>query len=188
MSKTSPLFSVTYFLLKAATILCFLAAGLLLLCLLGLSGVMLTNLADALEIPALLEGVPRNQVLAVGLVALAGGFIYVLLAMLVFILFTKIVETAMTGDPFVAQNADRLTKAGWLLLATYGVGIVTGIAALGMVPAKLMEKAGEDAPNLIHIDNGNPSPVGLLSILLIFVLAQIFRRGAEMRAELEGTV
>jgi hypothetical protein len=32
------------------------------------------------------------------------------------------------------------------------------------------------------------SPVGVLAALMIFVLAQIFRHGAEMRAELEGTV
>ena len=189
MPKASHIFPVTYFLLKAATILCFLAAGILLLCLLGLAGVMLTNLADVLEIPVLLEGYPRNQLLAIAVVAVAGGLIYVLLAMLVFVLFTKIVESAMTGDPFIAVNADRLTRAGWLLLATYLVGIVTGIAALGMVPTKLLEKAGEDAPNLIHINTGgDPSPVGILTILLIFVLAQIFRRGAQMRADLEGTV
>jgi hypothetical protein len=149
---------------------------------------MVTNLGDVLEIPALLEGVPRNQLLAVAAVAIAGGVIYVLLAMLIFVLFTKIVETAMTGDPFVAQNADRLTKAGWLLLGLHGVAFVTGIAALSMVPRHLMEKAGEDAASLIHINTGDPSPVGIISILLIFVLAQIFRRGAEMRAELEGTV
>ena len=32
------------------------------------------------------------------------------------------------------------------------------------------------------------SPLGVLAILLVFVLAQIFRHGSEMRAELEGTV
>jgi hypothetical protein len=31
-------------------------------------------------------------------------------------------------------------------------------------------------------------PVGVIAILMIFVLAQIFRRGSEMRAELEATV
>jgi hypothetical protein len=36
--------------------------------------------------------------------------------------------------------------------------------------------------------NFDMSPVGLMGVLLIFVLAQIFRRGAQMRAELEGTV
>ena len=188
MASNSRLFSVTYFLLKAATLLSFLAGGILLLCLLGLGGVMTTDLSDTLAIPALLEGVPRNQIFGIVLVALTGGLAYVVLAMFVFVLFSKIVETAMTGDPFVAENADRLSRAGWLLLAIYGVGLVTGAAVLGMVPHELMAKAGGDAHNVIQIDHGDPSPVGLLSILLIFVLAQIFRRGAEMRAELEGTV
>ena len=188
MPKASAIFPVTYFLLKAATILCFLGAGAILLCLLGLTGVMVTDLGDALEIPALLEGVPRNDVFAFALVALAGGLVYVLLAMLVFVLFTKIVETAMTGDPFVTENADRLTRAGWLLLATYGVGIVTGVVAFCMVPATLLAKLGEEGSHIQISGFDDPSPIGILSVLLIFVLAQIFRRGAEMRAELEGTV
>ncbi|MGB7034998.1 MAG: hypothetical protein WBD71_05680, partial [Xanthobacteraceae bacterium] len=32
------------------------------------------------------------------------------------------------------------------------------------------------------------SMIGLFTVLLIFVLAQIFRRGSEMRAELAGTI
>jgi hypothetical protein len=186
MAKASTLFSVTYFLLRAATLLCLLGAGLLLLCLIGAGGVLI--LGDAFQLPAMVEEMPRNQLLAIVMVALAGGVIYLTLALLVFVLFTKIVETAMTGDPFVAENADRLAKAGWLLLGIYGVGIATGIAVLSIVPHDLLAKIGEKGSE-IQIDTGSDlSPVGILSILLIFVLAQIFRRGAEMRAELEGTV
>jgi hypothetical protein len=32
------------------------------------------------------------------------------------------------------------------------------------------------------------SMIGLFTVLLIFVLAQVFRRGSEMRAELAGTI
>jgi hypothetical protein len=40
-----------------------------------------------------------------------------------------------------------------------------------------------------HVQAGfDLSPIGILAVLLIFVLAQIFRRGARMRDELEGTV
>jgi hypothetical protein len=40
-----------------------------------------------------------------------------------------------------------------------------------------------------HVHAGfDLSPIGILAVLLIFVLAQIFHRGSEMRAELEGTV
>ena len=37
--------------------------------------------------------------------------------------------------------------------------------------------------DMVHI-----SMIGLFTVLLIFVLAQIFRRGSEMRAELAGTI
>jgi hypothetical protein len=188
MASNSRLFSVTYFLLRAATLLSILALGILLLCLIGVSAILVANLGDALGIPVLLDEAPRNQVLTLAAVAMAGGFVYVLLALLVFVLFTKIVETAMTGDPFVSENADRLKKAGWLLLGIYGVGMVTGIAALSLVPPELIEMAGKEGSHIQITGLDEPSPVGILTVLLIFVLAQIFRRGAEMRAELEGTV
>ena len=37
-------------------------------------------------------------------------------------------------------------------------------------------------------DTVHISVTGLFAVLLIFVLAQIFRRGSEMRAELVGTI
>jgi hypothetical protein len=187
MAGNSRLFSVTYFLLKAATLLSFVLAGVLLLVLGGIVVVMGTNLADLLDLPATLEGIARNQLMAIAAVGVAGGLICILLSMLVFVLITKIVETAMTGDPFVDENASRLARTGWLLLGIYGVGMVTGAAVMGMMPQKLMEMAGEEGAK-IQISGIEPSPVGILAILLIFVLAQIFRRGSEMRAELEGTV
>ena len=53
------------------------------------------------------------------------------------------------------------------------------IKSAAMMPEKIRE----------HVSGGfDVSPVGILAALLIFVLAQIFRRGSEMRAELEGTV
>ena len=39
----------------------------------------------------------------------------------------------------------------------------------------------------IH-DTVHISVTGLFAVLLIFVLAQIFRRGSDMRAELAGTI
>jgi hypothetical protein len=99
------------------------------------------------------------------------------------------VETAILGDPFVVSNAARLNQIGWLLLAIEVVDVTFGM---------VMQLA---FPNLPHLGNGHPnigdidvdfgphlSFVGLLAVLLIFVLAQVFRRGSEMRDELEATV
>jgi hypothetical protein len=65
-----------------------------------------------------------------------------------------------------------------LLLAAQFVGLLFDLA-LNFFPESLSE----------HVSLGfDASFSGVLAALLIFVLAQIFRRGSEMRAELEGTV
>src|SRR5262249_18753127 len=103
-----------------------------------------------------------------------------LLFLLLFRLIAKIVESAMLGDPFVGQNATRLNQIGCIFLAMELLGWITG-----WVVDPLLQKLPPDT----HLDLGfDFSPVGLLGILLVFVLAQVFRRGSEMRAELEGTV
>ena len=89
----------------------------------------------------------------------------------------RIVKTA-EADPFVEDNARRLMQIGWLLVAMQIVGLTAGMIV------SLFPQAMRD-----HVQAGfDPSPIGILAVLLIFVLAQIFRRGAQMRAELEGTV
>jgi hypothetical protein len=77
------------------------------------------------------------------------------------------------------ENADRLNYIAWLLLAIQLVGFAADIAA-NMLPDRIKDHAS------ISFDGF--SAAGILAVLLIFVLAQIFRRGSEMRAELQGTV
>jgi hypothetical protein len=78
----------------------------------------------------------------------------------------RIVDSAMTGDPFVPENARRLRRIGWLLL------VMT-----------LLIEAGEWISEGISIPMG-----GLVTVLLVFVLAQIFDKGSHMRAELQETI
>jgi hypothetical protein len=91
-----------------------------------------------------------------------------------------IVETAISGDPFVADNAERLKRIGWLLLGIMTVQFLTLIIVSAIAP--------ENDEHFQMSGGSDPSVVGLLAILLIFVLARIFRHGSEMRAELEATV
>ncbi len=118
------------------------------------------------NIPATLEGLPRNQLLTIAAVALAGGLACVVLATLVLVLISKIVETAMTGDPFVDQNANRLTRVGWLLLGIYSASAwITGVAAVALMPPKLIEMAGKEGGH-IQFDAGfDPSPIGNSTVL-----------------------
>ena len=88
-----------------------------------------------------------------------------------------IVETVRAGAPFVAANASRLQSIAWTLLALQLLGLVIGAIA----------KALSTPAHPIHVDAGF-SVNGWLAVLLTFVLARVFAKGALMREDLEGTV
>lgn len=81
------------------------------------------------------------------------------------------------GDTFIRANAVRLKAIGWLMLAIQIVGIPL---------AGLVDWIG----GRIHEADmhGDFSISGILAILLVFVLAGIFEKGAAMREDLEGAV
>lgn len=81
------------------------------------------------------------------------------------------------SDPFVAANAGRLRRIGWALVAVQLLAIPLHWTASSIA------KAGSD-----FADMGGVSLGSLLAILLAFVLAAVFEKGAAMRADLEGTV
>ena len=100
---------------------------------------------------------------------------------LMLLLLKRIVDTVGEGDPFVPQNAVRLTRMAWLAL---GVQILTvPLVGIGLWLARVVGEKGAD----VHAEGGL-SGNGLLLVLVLFILARVFRKGAEMRAELEGTV
>lgn len=88
-----------------------------------------------------------------------------------------IVDTVREGDPFVAANARRLQTIAWaylgLELLHVAVGVVAGSAG------------SESQPLDVH---WRFSVTPWVAVLLLFVLARVFDRGARMRADLEGTV
>jgi hypothetical protein len=92
-----------------------------------------------------------------------------------------IIKSVERGDPFEPANADRLSRMGWLTVGSYGLAIVMGltVAAVKRVSGEL----GQDVDFEAGLGGG-----GLLLILVLFILARVFRQGAKMREELEGTV
>jgi hypothetical protein len=88
----------------------------------------------------------------------------------------RLVATVYEGDPFVADNAVRLQRIGWSLLALQ----------LLDAPAALIGRAypalGNAAPY------ADLSPAGWLAGLMAFVLARVFAAGSRMREDLAGTV
>lgn len=110
----------------------------------------------------------------IGLLALAIWFL---------VLLRRIVNSVGEGDPFVPINADRLRHMGWLALA--GQLAIIPLAGIGLWIAELVGDQGEN----IRADvDGGFSLSGLLLVLVLFILARVFRHGATMREDLEGTV
>jgi hypothetical protein len=178
MAANSYLFRITHWLLTAAAILMLLFVLLMVIAEGGLAVALFNIDGNHLGIPADIAGLSRDTIIAAGVPAVAGMAGGALVLASIFHLTAKIVETAISGDPFVGQNATRLARIGWLLLAIQIGGWVMQLAL-----APLMHRIHD------NMDwDFDPSPIGILGILLVFVLAQVFRRGSEMRAELEGTV
>ena len=96
-----------------------------------------------------------------------------------FKLLRRIADSVRQGDPFIPENADRLTRMGWIAVATQVATIPLGSLAVYIAS---LSPEGE-----MKVDVGLEGS-GLITILVLFILARVFRHGAQMRAELEGTV
>lgn len=91
----------------------------------------------------------------------------------------QIIDTVGQGDPFTLANAKRLTRMAWLAL------IIQLIAIPGMLLSTWLKPQLAEGAFGIRSDF-SLSALGLAIVL--FVLARVFRQGAAMREDLEGTV
>ena len=106
-------------------------------------------------------------------VGLAGAFI----AHRILTGLLEIVESVRASDPFVLDNATRLTEIAWWLLAAELLHLVVGVlVGLASTPAQP-----------VHL-NWTFSFTPWIAVLLLFVLARVFVHGARMREDIEGTV
>lgn len=87
-----------------------------------------------------------------------------------------IVLTVRQGSPFSLANAARLRTIAWAMVALQLLNFVFGYAAY-----RITIDTG-------FVMNWTVSFTGLLAVLLLFVLAQVFEQGAAMGDELEATV
>ena len=126
------------------------------------------KLSPSLEADRVIFGLRAIAVIGLATVPLHYTVLKRLLAM---------VETARAGDPFVAENAQRLQTIAWILLTLQLVGLV--IAAIA--------KTISTPEHPVDLDAGF-SVNGWLAVILTFVLARVFAEGARMRDDLEGTV
>jgi len=158
--------SVLKIALDVAYVVMILVTGLLLLLWVASIFIPLDNLnvtvsdgADGREMPL------SRPLLLFGLGALTAYFSGFLL------------RTLTLGDPFQPDNVRRLRQIGLILaVVTGGVWIVQGLVAARLAPG-VMEPQG--ISDLL-------TPV--FSVLVVFVLAEVFREGARLRRESELTI
>ena len=88
-----------------------------------------------------------------------------------------IFRTLTVGDPFRPENVRRLRQIGLILaIVTGGVWLVQGLVAARLAPG-VMDSQG--VGELL-------TPV--FSVLVVFVLAEVFKEGARLRRESELTI
>ena len=185
MSGNQKLFSVTSLLLKLATWFCYFLTAVLSLALVAIVlalAVLLIAPAflKVFSIPVMVEGVPLDTILATALFEVAGSLVCTIFVLLAIRATRGILATAIAGDPFVSDNAERLKRIGWCLL---------GVMVAQFLYTTIVVWIAPDNNIMGHIgDSEGPSLAGCLAVLLIFVLARIFRHGSAMRDELESTV
>jgi len=89
----------------------------------------------------------------------------------------SVIDTVALGTPFSRDNARRLRAMGWLALA------IQGIALLVAPLAAWIESHFPEAELQVGLDL-----TGLLTALLLFILARVFDTGARLAEDVEGTV
>lgn len=128
----------------------------------------------------LVENGIRAEALPWMVVLLVLGIALAILGFFFFRLLRRIVDSVSEGDPFIPVNADRLYQMAWLSLGIQAVLIAA-------TPLMFWFDALPEKPN-VHRGDSGLSLGALVTALLLFVLARVFRVGSQMREELEGTV
>jgi hypothetical protein len=184
LKPSDPLLAVA----KAIIIIAMSVLGLGIVALVAALPILLTQRAAITDSLAS-AGLATAPAVAMGAIALLiAGFLAVVIALFRFMqLLGKIIDTVGAGDPFIPENARRLLQMAWLSLTVQIVAVLIEIQ--GSLIGKMFPEgiAGEDWHFMVDGDfvfSGN----GLLLAVVLFILARVFRKGTEMREELEGTV
>ena len=161
--------------LDVAYILLWLITGVLLLLLIAAVFIPLDNVNITVSGDSGGRQLPLTRMLLLfGLgaaTAYFGGFMLILRSL------RRIFRTLTMGDPFHPDNVRRLRQIGLTLaVVTGGVWLAQGVVAARLAPGVM-----------------DPQGLGelltpIFSVLIVFVLAEVFREGARLRRESELTI
>lgn len=140
---------------------------------LGLLASLSDGAASLPGVQALAEGVsPGSFVIALGLLCvMVPGVIFICLQL------RRILLTLVEGDPFVPENAGRLSRIGIAIAIMELIRIVT----LLMVRA-MPSLVGDVPPKL------STQLILWISVAALFILSQVFREGTRLRDEEKMTI
>jgi hypothetical protein len=97
----------------------------------------------------------------------------------------NVIDSVKLGSPLSTANADNLKNMAKLLGVILVLGLAADLSAPYWLPAgDSCEKGNFD----VYFDAITNVLLTLLPALLLVILSRIFRNGADMREELEGTV
>ena len=169
-------------LLLAGTIMSILLmglTGLVAIVLLGIIPAILFNQADFAAAVAKAGGISVASALTASIALLLIASAITAMAFHFFQLLGRIINTVGEAAPFTPENAQRLSRMGWIALvfqlASFPIAAL--VAYLHhLVPAQNLN---------VDFDF---SLTGLLLAIVLFILARVFRHGSAMREDLEGTV
>lgn len=160
--------------LDVAYLLLWLILGMLLLSFVAALFIPLDNLTVTLDDPSGGRELPLQRPLLLfgvgSAAAYFGGFVLILRHL------KAIFRTLTMGDPFQPGNVSRLRQVGLILaVVTVGVWLVQGWVARA-------------APGAMDPQGFSELLTPIFSILIVFVLAEVFREGARLRREAELTI
>lgn len=139
----------------------------------------------ASELPGFDEDFPALLIAAI----MAIGLSILVMLFFFFGMLRRIIGTVGDGDPFQPANARRLSTMAWLMLGTQLVVIPAGIIAFQLTGyADAIETAGADGFSMSFDGENDLDVTAWLLVIILFILARVFRHGAAMREDLEGTV
>jgi hypothetical protein len=115
----------------------------------------------------------RGPLLAAGLAAYA---VYIAVVLFIVERVRRIFATLTAGDPFHPANVPRLRAIGFSLAALELINYATNLVSGWVFPAHIKSMRFPF------------NPTAWFAVLVVFVLAEVFREGARLRSEAELTI
>ncbi|MBO6575067.1 MAG: DUF2975 domain-containing protein [Rhodothermales bacterium] len=94
----------------------------------------------------------------------------------------QVVRSAVDGTPFIRENVTRLREIGFIYVAEYLILGVAQVTAGFVARSRIPDELAESSLSL------NVNPVVIVTPLVLFALAEVFKAGVDLQEEQDLTV